>query len=74
MVQSSALEKVGPELLTLYEVAEYDGDRRTLERAIDAMNNVNGEIEQLIRNALASGAKGSLPRAVEAALEEETSA
>ena len=49
MVQSSALEKVGPELLTLYEVAEYDGDRRTLERAIDAMNSVNGEIETLIR-------------------------
>jgi chromosome partitioning protein len=53
MVQSSALEKVGPELLTLYEVAEYDGDRRTLERAIDAMNNVNREIEALIRGALA---------------------
>ena len=52
MVQSSALEKVGPELLTLYEVAEYDGDRRTLERAIDAMNGVNGEIEELIRRAL----------------------
>ena len=47
MVQSSALEKVGPELLTLYEVAEYDGDRRTLDRAIDAMNNVNGEVETL---------------------------
>jgi len=55
MVQSSALEKVGPELLTLYEVAEYDGDRRTLDRAIDAMNNVNGEVELLIRRALNSG-------------------
>ena len=52
MVQSSALEKVGPELLTLYEVAEYDGDRRTLERAVDAMNAANGEIEMLIRRAL----------------------
>jgi chromosome partitioning protein len=63
MVQSSALEKVGPELLTLYEVAEYDGDRRTLERAIDAMNNVNGEIEQLIRGALhaAAGTPPSAP-------------
>jgi chromosome partitioning protein len=70
MVQSSALEKVGPELLTLYEVAEYDGDRRTLERAIDAMNNVNGEVELLIRHALASGAKFGLPRAVEATREE----
>jgi chromosome partitioning protein len=56
MVQSSALEKVGPELLTLYEVAEYDGDRRTLERAIDAMNSVNGEVEMLIRRALQAAA------------------
>lgn len=65
MVQSSALEKVGPELLTLYEVAEYDGDRRTLERAIDAMNGVNGEIEQLIRRALTARAATSTtePRA-----------
>jgi chromosome partitioning protein len=59
MVQSSALEKVGPELLTLYEVAEYDGDRRTLERAIDAMNSANGEIEQLIRHSLESRAASS---------------
>jgi chromosome partitioning protein len=56
MVQSSALEKVGPELLTLYEVSDYDGDRRTLERAIDAMNNVNGEVELLIRRALDAAA------------------
>ena len=52
------MEKVGPELLSLYEVADYDGDRRTLERAIDAMNNVNGEIEALIRRAL-QGAGGA---------------
>jgi chromosome partitioning protein len=74
MVQSSSLEKVGPELLTLYEVAEYDGDRRTLERAIDAMNNVNGEIELLIRHALASRVKLDLPHAAEAAFAEEASA
>ena len=61
MVQSSALEKVGPELLTLYEVAEYDGDRRTLERAVDAMNAANGEIEVLIRRALQARA-GPTPR------------
>lgn len=61
MVQSSALEKVGPDLLTLYEVAEYDGDRRTLERAIDAMDGVNAEVELLIRRALQSRAMGRLP-------------
>src|SRR5580698_1153041 len=59
MVQSSALEKVGPELLTLYEVADYDGDRRTLDRAIDAMNSVNGEIETLIDHALRARAARS---------------
>ena len=57
MVQSNALEKVGPDLLTLYEVADYDGDRRTLERAIDAMNSVNGEIEVLLRRALEARAQ-----------------
>lgn len=61
MVQSSALEKVGPELLTVYEVAEYDGDRRTLERAIDAMNSVNGEVETLIRRSLTAAAGPYLP-------------
>lgn len=63
MVQSNALEKVGPDLLTLYEVAEYDGDRRTLERAIDAMNNVNGEIEVLLRRALEARAQASTAQA-----------
>jgi len=61
MVQSTALEKIGPDLLTVYEVSDYDGDRRTLERAIDAMNNANGEIEGLIRRALAARADESVP-------------
>jgi chromosome partitioning protein len=73
MVQSSALEKVGPELLTLYEVAEYDGDRRTLERAIDAMNNVNGEVELLIRSSLAAGAQAFPDAAVAPPLEDAES-
>ena len=33
-------------------MTDYDGDRRTLDRAIDAMNIVNGEIEGLLRRAL----------------------
>jgi len=64
MVQSTALEKVGPDLLTLYEVSDYDGDRRTLERAIDAMNDANGEIEALIARALQARAAASAPAAV----------
>src|SRR5580692_315704 len=60
MVQSTALEKVGPDLLTLYEVSDYDGDRRTLERAIDAMNDANGEIEALVARALAARSAGAV--------------
>jgi chromosome partitioning protein len=54
MIQSVVLEKLAPRLLTLYEVdhsddsAKYEGDRRAFERAIEAMDNVNGEIAQLI--------------------------
>jgi chromosome partitioning protein len=54
MIQSVVLEKLSPRLLTLYEVdhaddnAKYEGDRRAFERAIEAMDNVNGEITQLI--------------------------
>jgi chromosome partitioning protein len=70
MLQSSALEKIGPDLLTLYEVADYDGDRRTLERAVEAMNSVNGEIEQLIRNALLAGS-AAYPNADAASPEQE---
>jgi hypothetical protein len=50
------LEKLGPRLLTLYEVdhseesAKYEGDRRAYERALEAMNDVNGEIAQAIRS------------------------
>jgi hypothetical protein len=48
------LEKLSPRLLTLYEVdhadesAKYEGDRRAFERAIEAMDSVNGEIARLI--------------------------
>lgn len=74
MVQSSALEKVGPELLTLYEVAEYDGDRRTLERAIEAMNSANGEIEMLIRKSLQAATSADPPVTQAAAIREDAEA
>ena len=54
MIQTVVLEKLSPRLLTLYEVdhaeesAKYEGDRRAFERAIEAMNGVNGEIAQAI--------------------------
>jgi chromosome partitioning protein len=56
MLQSVVLEKLGPRLLTLYEVdhaeesAKYEGDRRAFERALESMNDVNGEIAQAINS------------------------
>jgi chromosome partitioning protein len=55
MLQTVVLEKLGPRLLTLYEVdhseesAKYEGDRRAFERAIEAMNDVNAEITEAIQ-------------------------
>lgn len=59
MVQTVVVEKLGPRLLTLYEVdhseesTKYEGDRRAFERALEAMNDVNGEIAQAIESAWA---------------------
>lgn len=49
MLESTVLQKVGPEILTAYEVANYEGDRRTFQRALQSLNDVNGEIETAIR-------------------------
>lgn len=55
MVQTIVLEKLGPRLLTLYEVdhaeesAKYEGDRRAFERALEAMNDVNAEVALAIQ-------------------------
>ena len=51
MLQTTVLEKIGPEILTAYEVESYDGDKRTFERALEALNNVNAEIEGAMREA-----------------------
>jgi hypothetical protein len=59
MLQTVVLEKLGPRLLTLYEVdhseesAKYEGDRRAFERALESMNGVNGEIAQAIQGVWA---------------------
>jgi chromosome partitioning protein len=50
MVETKVLQKIGPEILTAYEVQNYEGDTRTFERAIQAMNAVNAEIEGAIQN------------------------
>ena len=72
MVQTVVLERLGLKLLTLYEAdpqdeaTKYEGDRRAFERALEAMNDVNREIEQSIqavwaRGALAASVASALP-------------
>jgi chromosome partitioning protein len=55
MLETKVLTKIGPEILTAYEVQTYEGDTRTFERAIQAMNTVNAEIEGAIQNVWRRG-------------------
>ena len=45
----STVVRIGADIRTAYEVEKYDGDRRTLARAIEYLNGVNSEIEAVIR-------------------------
>src|SRR5271170_5436033 len=46
---STAVLRIGPEIQTAYEIGQYQGDRRTLSRALEYLEGVNGEIERLVR-------------------------
>lgn len=48
MSQSNAV-RIGPDMRTAYEIDRYDGSRRTLTRALEHLNAINGEIEDVIR-------------------------
>jgi chromosome partitioning protein len=67
MLETKVLQKIGPEILTAYEVQTYEGDSRTFERAIQAMNVVNAEIEGAIQNVWrrARQGKGDSARAAQ---------
>ena len=41
--------KIGADIKTAYEIDRYEGDRRTLSRAVEYLNGVNGEIEAVVR-------------------------
>lgn len=51
MVKSTAIADAGITKQTLYEVSRDQFTRSTYDRAIEALNNVNGEIETLIAQA-----------------------
>lgn len=51
MVKSTAISDAGITKQTLYEVSREQFTRSTYDRALEALNLVNGEIEQLVRKA-----------------------
>jgi chromosome partitioning protein len=55
MLKSTAISDAGITKQTLYEVTRDQFTRSTYDRAMEALDNVNGEIEQLIRSAWGRG-------------------
>jgi chromosome partitioning protein len=55
MLKSTAIADAGITKQTLYEVSRDQFTRSTYDRAIEALDSVNGEIEQLIRGAWRRG-------------------
>jgi chromosome partitioning protein len=51
MLKSTAIADAGINKQTLYEVAKERFSKSTYDRAIDSLNSVNGEIENLIKKA-----------------------
>ena len=51
MLKSTAISDAGLTKQTLYEVGRENFSRSTYDRAMEALNNVNGEIEGLIKQA-----------------------
>ena len=56
MLKSTAISDAGITKQSLYEVPKDQFTRATYDRALEALDNVNGEIEQLIRVAWRRGA------------------
>lgn len=51
MLKSTAISDAGLTKQTLYEVGRENFSRSTYDRAMEALNNVNGEIESLVKQA-----------------------
>jgi chromosome partitioning protein len=51
MLKSTAISDAGLTKQTLYEVGRENFSRSTYDRAMEALNNVNGEVETLIKQA-----------------------
>ena len=67
MVLTTVVQNIGPQLLSVYEVQDYKGDKRTFRRALDSLNAVNAEIEQQVLSVLARRQPAKVPKASVAA-------
>lgn len=53
MPNSEAIKKIGMDLLSIYEVEKYAGNKKTLDRVRQAADEVNNELEDLIKKSWA---------------------
>jgi len=51
MVKSTAISDAGITKQTLYEIEKNQFSRQTYDRAMEALNNVNGEILDLVQKS-----------------------
>ena len=63
MLQTTVVQNIGPQLLSIYEVQDYKGDSRTFRRALDATNAVSGEVEQQVVTVLNRRQAAAPPKA-----------
>lgn len=49
MANTTVINAAGMEMTSVYEIQKYEGSNRTLRRALELLDGVNAEIEQLIR-------------------------
>src|SRR5579872_2371928 len=53
MPNSEAIKKIGMDMLSIYEVEKYAGNKKTLDRVRQASDEVNSELEDLIKKSWA---------------------
>ena len=63
MLQTTVVQNIGPQLLSIYEVQDYKGDSRTFRRALDATNAVSSEVEQQVLTVLNRRQTSAPPKA-----------
>lgn len=51
MPNSEAIKKIGMDMLSIYEVEKYAGNKKTLDRVRNASDEVNTELEDLIKRS-----------------------